>query len=152
MARSASTSAGASADASIASTASAHQHRTHAQTQGLAPGMADAATPTVEPRMRLGLRVEQRVTVKHHVKALQQQLDRAAGDLQDAMEAIYTERHTKRQLAGQLAELQARATESGVMQAAAREADLTSSLEQVSEYIVCHVASIHISLLQVCSM
>ena len=31
--------------------------------------------------MRLGLRVEQRVTVKHHVKALQQQLDRAAGDM-----------------------------------------------------------------------
>ena len=42
--------------------------------------MADAATATQEPRMRLGLRVEQRVTVKHHVKALQQQLDRAAGD------------------------------------------------------------------------
>lgn len=48
------------------------------------------------------------------------------------MEAIYTERHTKRQLAGQLAELQARASESGVMQAAARETDLESSLEQVT--------------------
>ena len=48
------------------------------------------------------------------------------------MEAIYTERHTKRQLAGQLADLQARASESGVAQAAAREADLASSLEQVS--------------------
>ncbi|KAL0034896.1 hypothetical protein WJX77_011872 [Trebouxia sp. C0004] len=90
-------------------------------------------TATQEPRMRLGLRVEQRVTVKHHVKALQQQLDRAAGDLQDAMEAIYTERHTKRQLAGQLADLQARASESGVTQAAAREADLVSSLEQARD-------------------
>ncbi|KAL0033611.1 hypothetical protein WJX79_007693 [Trebouxia sp. C0005] len=90
---------------------------------------ANATTATQEPRMRLGLRVEQRVTVKHHVKALQQQLDRAAGDLQDAMEAIYTERHTKRQLAGQLADLQARASESGVTQAAAREADLASSVE-----------------------
>ncbi|KAL0051955.1 hypothetical protein WJX82_005290 [Trebouxia sp. C0006] len=94
--------------------------------------MARSAS-TSEPRMRLGLRVEQRVTVKHHVKALQQQLDRAAGDLQDAMEAIYTERHTKRQLAGQLADLQARASESGVAQAAAREADLASSLEQARD-------------------
>lgn len=81
--------------------------------------------------MRLGLRVEQRVTVKHHVRALQQQLDRAAGDLQDAMEAIQTERHTKRQLAAQLADLQDRASESGVMQAVDREAELTTSLEQV---------------------
>lgn len=48
------------------------------------------------------------------------------------MEAIYTERHTKRQLAGQLADLQARASESGVTQAAAREADLASSVELVS--------------------
>ena len=48
------------------------------------------------------------------------------------MEAIYTERHTKRQLAGQLADLQARASESGVTQAAAREAHLATSLEQVS--------------------
>ncbi|KAA6426832.1 MAG: Phox domain-containing isoform 1 [Trebouxia sp. A1-2] len=127
MARSASTSAGTSANASIASTASAHH--THARPASLSSGVADAATATQEPRMRLGLRVEQRVTVKHHVKALQQQLDRAAGDLQDAMEAIYTERHTKRQLAGQLADLQARASESGVTQAAAREADLASSVE-----------------------
>lgn len=82
--------------------------------------------------MRLGLRVEQRVTVKHHVRALQQQLDRAAGDLQDAMEAIQTERHTKRQLAAQLADLQDRASESGVMQAVEREAELTTSLEQVT--------------------
>lgn len=56
----------------------------------------------------------------------------SSGDLQDAMEAIYTERHTKRQLAGQLADLQARASDSGVTQAAAREADLESSLEQVT--------------------
>jgi hypothetical protein len=48
------------------------------------------------------------------------------------MEAIYTERHTKRQLAEQLADLQARASESGVTQAAAREADLASSLGQVN--------------------
>lgn len=88
-------------------------------------------TQSQEHRMRLGLRVEQRVTVKHHVKALQQQLDQAAGDLQDAMEAIQTERHTKRQLAAQLAALQERASESGVMQAAEREADLASSLKQV---------------------
>ncbi len=79
MARSASTSAGTSANASIASTASAHH--THAQPASLSSGMADAATATQEPRMRLGWRVEQRVTVKHHVKALQQQLDRAAGDM-----------------------------------------------------------------------
>jgi len=79
MARSASTSVGTSANASIASTASAHH--THAQPASLTSGMADAATATQEPRMRLGLRVEQRVTVKHHVKALQQQLDRAAGDM-----------------------------------------------------------------------
>ncbi|DBA87463.1 TPA: hypothetical protein ACH3X1_004502 [Trebouxia sp. C0004] len=131
MARSASTSTGTNANASIASTTSAHH--THAQSARLSSGMADAATATQEPRMRLGLRVEQRVTVKHHVKALQQQLDRAAGDLQDAMEAIYTERHTKRQLAGQLADLQARASESGVTQAAAREADLVSSLEQARD-------------------
>ena len=78
MARSASTSAGTSAIASIASIASA-QH-THVQPASSSSGMADAATATQEPRMRLGLRVEQRVTVKHHVKALQQQLDRAAGD------------------------------------------------------------------------
>ena len=81
--------------------------------------------------MRLGLRVEQRVTVKHHVRALQQQLDRAAGDLQDAMEAIQTERHTKRQLAAQLADLQDRASESGVMRAVEREAELSTSLQQV---------------------
>lgn len=81
--------------------------------------------------MRLGLRVEQRVTVKHHVRALQQLLDTAAGDLQDAMEAIQTERHTKRQLAAQLADLQDRASESGVMQAVERETELTTSLEQV---------------------
>ena len=88
-------------------------------------------TQSPESRMRLGLRVEQRVTVKHHVRALQQQLDRAAGDLQDAMEAIQTERHTKRQLAAQLADLQDRASESGVTQAVEREAELTTSLEQV---------------------
>ena len=130
-----STSNSGSAHASIASTASVHH--THQQSVTLAshPGMADAATAMQEPRMRLGLRVEQRVTVKHHVKALQQQLDRAAGDLQDAMEAIYTERHTKRQLAGQLADLQARSSESGVMQAAAKEADLTHSLDQVGHAI-----------------
>ncbi len=79
MARSVSTSVGTSANASIASTASV-QH-THAQPASLGSGMADAATATQEPRMRLGLRVEQRVTVKHHVKALQQQLDTAAGDM-----------------------------------------------------------------------
>ncbi len=79
MARSVSTSAGTSANASIASTASAHH--TQAQPASLSAGMADAATATQEPRMRLGLRVEQRVTVKHHVKALQHQLDRAAGDM-----------------------------------------------------------------------
>ena len=81
--------------------------------------------------MRLGLRVEQRVTVKHHVRALQQLLDTAVGDLQDAMEAIQTERHTKKQLAAQLVDLQDRASERGVMQAVERETELTASLEQV---------------------
>lgn len=89
---------------------------------------------SAEPRLRLGLRVEQRVSVKQHIKGLQQQLDRAAGDLQDAMEAIQTERHTKRQLAAQLADLQDRATENGVMQAVKREAELTTSLQKVSEH------------------
>lgn len=92
--------------------------------------------------MRLGLRVEQRVSVKQHMKALQQQLDRAAGDLQDAMEAIQTERHTKRQLAAQLADLQDRATENGVMQAVEREAELTTSLQKVIEQIARLVAAL----------
>ena len=148
MARSASTSAGTS----IASVPPSHTHQqtdatqsmsrttstaseqpSHRQTFLPARGTSEAVTMTQsqEHRMRLGLRVEQRVTVKHHVKALQQQLDQAAGDLQDAMEAIQTERHTKRQLAAQLAALQERASESGVMQAAEREADLASSLKQV---------------------
>ena len=69
--------------------------------------------------------------MKHHVRALQQLLDTAAGDLQDAMEAIQTERHTKKQLAAQLADLQDWASESGVIQAVEREAELTTSLEQV---------------------
>ena len=38
-----------------------------------------------EPHMRLGLRMHQRVAVQQHVKALQQQLDTAAGDLQVAL-------------------------------------------------------------------
>ena len=59
------------------------------------------------------------------------------------MEAIYTERHTKRQLAGQLADLQARASESGVTQAAAREAHLATSLEQVSAVYVLGWQSQH---------
>lgn len=71
--------------------------------------------------------------MKQHMKTLQQLLDRAAGDLQDAMEAIQTERHTKRQLAAQLADLQDRATENGVMQAVERETELTASLEKVNK-------------------
>lgn len=38
-----------------------------------------------EPHMRLGLKMHQRVAVQQHVKALQQQLDTAAGDLQVAL-------------------------------------------------------------------
>ncbi|KAL3148118.1 hypothetical protein ABBQ38_014399 [Trebouxia sp. C0009 RCD-2024] len=150
MVRSASTSTGTSA----ASAPRTHQHTdiapppmsrtasvasdnpSYAQTSTAArslPEPSNFLTQSAEPRMRLGLRVEQRVSVKQHMKALQQQLDRAAGDLQDAMEAIQTERHTKRQLAAQLADLQDRATENGVMQAVEREAELTTSLQKAHE-------------------
>ena len=112
----------------------ASEHPSHGQTFAPAHAVSEASsflTQSPEPRMRLGLRVEQRATVKHHVRALQQQLDRAAGDLQDALEEIQTERHTKRQLAAQLADLQDRASESGVMQAVDREAELNMSLQKV---------------------
>ena len=146
------TSASTSAGTSIASAPRTHQHSdvpqppvsrtgsiasehpSHGHITAPAPAVSEASyylTENAESRMRLGLRVEQRVTVKHHVRALQQQLDRAAGDLQDAMEAIQTERHTKRQLAAQLADLQDRASESGVMRAVEREAELSTSLQQV---------------------
>ncbi|KAL3140844.1 hypothetical protein ABBQ32_005383 [Trebouxia sp. C0010 RCD-2024] len=147
MARSASTSTGTSAASAphthqqtdtfpppMSRTASAAsdnppQAQTSTATRSL-PEAANFLTQRAEPRMRLGLRVEQRVSVKQHMKTLQQLLDRAAGDLQDAMEAIQTERHTKRQLAAQLADLQDRATENGVMQAVERETELTASLEK----------------------
>ncbi|KAL3140845.1 hypothetical protein ABBQ32_005383 [Trebouxia sp. C0010 RCD-2024] len=150
MARSASTSTGTSAASAphthqqtdtfpppMSRTASAAsdnppQAQTSTATRSL-PEAANFLTQRAEPRMRLGLRVEQRVSVKQHMKTLQQLLDRAAGDLQDAMEAIQTERHTKRQLAAQLADLQDRATENGVMQAVERETELTASLEKAHE-------------------
>ena len=58
--------------------------------RGPLPAASDAGGSHVEqlegphmgPHMRLGLRMHQRVAVQQHVKALQQQIDTAASDLQ----------------------------------------------------------------------
>lgn len=53
------------------------------QTGGSHAGGLHAEQPDAEePHMRLGLRMHQRFAVQQHVKALQHQLDTAAGDLQ----------------------------------------------------------------------
>ncbi|KAK9825314.1 hypothetical protein WJX74_008521 [Apatococcus lobatus] len=76
--------------------------------------------------MRLGMRMEQRATVKQQVQALRSRLDRTSNDLQDAIEVIKVEQETKRSLAGQVQELEAQLA----VDPSDREANLTSALEQ----------------------
>ncbi|KAK9834256.1 hypothetical protein WJX81_000497 [Elliptochloris bilobata] len=111
-----------------------HQRSTSETGARAAAGGAAGAADGGGSRLRLGLRVEQRGSVRKHVTALQQRLDRAAADMQDAAEAVEAERGAKRRLAARVAELEEAAAASASGRAAQAHAKaLARSAEQLSQ-------------------